>query len=96
MCVEPRSPIQIRARPRVKRAGSLRIKSQALRWRLRRIDQPKAVIHAAIGPRALLDEKFATLTRGIVEPQSAKRISAAIDRMEHMTDIGEFTRLLAG
>lgn len=45
--------------------------------------------------RALLDEKFASLTQGLVEPHFATEIARGIDQMENLENIRTLTHLLA-
>lgn len=45
--------------------------------------------------REVLERKFATLTRDILDPAQARQIAETIERLEQLDDIGDFTRLLA-
>ena len=46
--------------------------------------------------RTMLEEKFATLTKDIIDPARAAEITNAVDHLESLSEIGELTRLLAG
>jgi 2-methylcitrate dehydratase PrpD len=61
---------------------------------VRDIVYPKGSPENPVG-RDVLDRKFAALTREVLDPDQAQRIAEAIDRMERLADIGEFTKLLA-
>jgi len=45
--------------------------------------------------RKLLEEKFAILTRDVLDPKRGRQIGAAIERMEELEDVGELIGLLA-
>jgi 2-methylcitrate dehydratase PrpD len=45
--------------------------------------------------RETLEKKFAALTRDVISPELGEEIAEAIERMEEIEDIGEFTRLLS-
>lgn len=45
--------------------------------------------------RGVIQDKFARLTHGILESERAAEVAETIDRMEHLSDIRQFTGLLA-
>jgi 2-methylcitrate dehydratase PrpD len=61
---------------------------------VRDISHPKGSPENPVS-RDVLEKKFAELTGDVLDPARAREIAETIERMEHLDDIGEFTRLLA-